>query len=223
MENTKNTTKKLWQITLYDNVDEFDWLSLKEKHLVKQYEQLQGYVKSYKKEMYSWVNPDSQFWEVNVKDRRWWVFTKWELRKIKLDNIEVFNSNVELERLGKLEHWILPLRKSQQQKQRVKNNVKKLSTQQQINNNVDMRMSWLIPLSPLDYVENKYRAEILKQKTKENINIILRYKKIKEKLAKAYKNGKNKNILTLQRDFLQDDILNEVFVVDDALILDSIK
>jgi hypothetical protein len=217
MENQKTNTQKLWQITLYTSTSEIDWLSKKEKYLVKQYEQVQGYIKAYKKEIYSGVNPDSQSWLIDTKDRKKWVFSGNELKKIKLDNIEVYSTNVELERLGKLEQWILPLRKSQQQKQRVKENSKtiwKISTQQQLNNNVDMCMSWQKNISPLDYVENKYRAEILTQKTKENIHLILWYKKLKEKLAKAYKNKKNHRTIIEKMERTKFDIKQEVFIID---------
>ena len=212
--------KKWFWISLYDN-DQSGLLSKKEKYLVKQYEQLQGYVKAYKKDVlntaqnkviHTWYT-DIIGWKVNGK----------ELAKIKMDNIEVFNTNVELERLGKLEHWILPLRKSKQQKQWVKENAKttrkkswigKINTQQQLNNNVNMCMSWQKNISPLDYVENKYRSERLQDIVKDNIHLILWYKKEKEKLQKAYNKKQYANKLMDSVEYKKFEIKQLVYWLD---------
>ena len=214
MENT--TQKKVWfWISLYNSTSEIEWLSKKEKYLVKQYEQLQGYIKAYKKDVLNTAQNKVVYTgytsitgeKVNGK----------ELAKIKLDNIEVYSTNVELERLGKLEHWILPLRKSKQQKQRAKENSKaigKISTQQQINKKVEFCMSGYKEQTPLDILDNKYKASILKKRVNENITLILWYKKLNAQLQKAYKNKKHWRYtqkLLEKKDYKQFEIVQTIF------------
>lgn len=209
------TTKKLWKVSLYNSTNEIDWLTKKEKYLVKQYEQVQWYIKAYKKDVLNTAQNKVIYTgytsitgeKVNGK----------ELAKIKLDNIEVYSTNVELERLTKMEYWILPLRKSKQQKQRSKENSKaiwKISTQQQLNNKVELKMSWQKNLTPLDILENKYKVSILKNRVNENITLILWYKKLNSQLQKAYRQKKHWRYtqkLLGKKDYKQFEIMKTVF------------
>lgn len=206
--------QKLWQVSLY-SIDKFDALTQKEKYLVKQYKQLQGYVKAYKKDILN--TAQNKVIHTGYTDIIWWKVNWKELAKIKMDNIEVFNTNVELEWLGKLENWIIPLRKSQQQKDWIKNNSKsigKISTQQQLNNNVDFCMSWHKNISPLEYVENKYKVEKLQEIVKDNIHLIIGYKKEKKKLQKAYNKKQYANKLLDNVEYKKFQIKQLVYSLD---------
>lgn len=210
-----NMKQKLWQISLYDNTSEFDWLSLKDKYIVKQYEQLQWYIKAYKKDILN--TAQNKVLQTGYTDIIGGKVNGKELSKIKLDNIEVFNTNIEMERIWKIEYWILPLRKSKQQKEWVKTNKKtigKINTQQQLNNNVEMRMSGQKERSPLDYIENKYRAERLKTIVKDNVHLIIGHQKEKEKLIKAYNKKQYANKLLDSVEHKKFEIKQLIYSLD---------
>jgi hypothetical protein len=201
--------KKLGSISLYDN--QYETLTKKEKYLVKQYNQLQWYIKQYKKDIFNSAKGNAiATWNIDMHGQK----VNWkELQKIKLDNIEVFNTNVELERLGKLEHWIIPLRKSSQQKERAKKNIDKVSTQQQVNKGVDINMWNNMGWTPLDYIENKYQAERLTEIVKQEVQSIQNRKSLNTKAKAYYKSkGKQNGHLEKQKQIAKDYILSSLCV-----------
>lgn len=191
------------------------WLSLygdseytkKEKHIEKIYNNINWYVKQYKKEVFNTAKNPLTTWNVDNKGQK----MDWkELYKIKLDNIEVYHTNILLKLSWKLEAWIVPLRNSKQQEARAKKNIKKFSSQGVVNNWVNLKMHWLTTETPLDYIEKKYQKEVLKNKVIENKDIVYRIQKINKEIVKARKENKNRQNLYNEKNYLEQEFNEKI-------------
>lgn len=154
-------------------------LTKKDKHLLKQYNQLNWYIKQYKKQVFEWVNPDKQDWEIKLDMKK--TNGAYVDKLQKLDNVEVYATNVLNDMSYLLSNWILPMYTSKQQKQFCKQAGHRISTKQKTTKEVFLNgTDTRTPLEIINYYrENKIYDKLIDTQ-EENFKELERlYKKYK--------------------------------------------